>query len=85
MKKTTTEVITRKVPDNSPDGFTWETVTVDVALDGTRIGTFKGKWATCHLCNYTAPASEMGFISGLPYCYKHDCYTSTAYEALRGV
>jgi hypothetical protein len=84
VKKTTTETITRKRADNSPEGFYEEMVAVEVALDGTEIGKSSGPWDTCVLCNYTAPKTDMGYISGRPYCFKYNCFASTAYEETRG-
>jgi len=84
MQEFITETVTRKRADNSPAGYYTETVDVEIALDGVKLGAFKGKWDTCALCNYTAPANDMGYIDGRPFCYKYGCYPSKAYELTRG-
>ena len=72
----TTEEITRKRASNNQEGFVTETVTIQVPLEGTKLGVFKGKWTTCLLCGYTGPVQEMGEIGGKYYCNKYGCYES---------
>ena len=77
------ETIDRKVPDNSPDGFHWETVNVSVASAGTKGGGFQGQWETCELCNNTEPRDEMGEIDGKWYCFTYDCFPGKMKELLK--
>lgn len=78
------ETIERKIPDNSADGFHWETVEIDVATAGTTDSSFSGEiWEVCQLCNHTDRRSNMGEIDGLWYCYKYDCYQDKVQELFK--
>lgn len=68
------ETIDRKVPDNSQEGFHWETVEIQTTDAGTTKSSFEGEWEICRLCGYIAPRTEMGEIDGKWYCFKYDCY-----------
>lgn len=62
------------LPEDEDPGVGYEEYQMAFSVQGTRPGVHKGPWATCYICRYDYPISQMVKYHGRYYCRPQKCY-----------